>query len=502
MTKRVPKKIISTDEYMRRLIFSLLANSIDEYSRLADYREALKPQDIPADMPDARVIMQALIEADEKQVAPSAENIVSIMTLELNCNQEKSNEIVHNIMGYATADRAVDNLSVMVGLDVQRRRVETAMEAAVDTLENGEGRLSDRLDRAVNELSAANTNTNDESIKTTQAEGIEKHKAILRQRVANRKAGVTNGPSLKFAGFIGKRNPVTGLWIEGQEGKVPVLRWGATTLVTAKQGRGKTTFGQTWAEYNAWDLGIDVLYLHNETDQEDLQDRSITRATLVPTDYLKNVFDIDNPKDPAYDKVIEYFKRLENTKAEITYLYCPGWNVYKVNLAVSLARRLADRKGRGLLVVIDYYNLIDFSDMPGERAQQLGTVAVKLRDNVKQENVKSKKAGGVGMHMVVFAQETEEKVSGEISPFGSKEIAHYSQLHISIQKDIAESDSTMGNALNTIGGKRFWSRRGEYNHVTKLKILKANYDSPGVVEVWVENAMVTVYNPNAPLQTK
>lgn len=498
--KRTVRQIISTDEYMRRLIFSLLANSIDEYSRLGDYREVITPDDIPSDMPEARKIMKALIIADEKTIAPTESNVISIMALELNMQQTSANDIVHNIMGYATTDRAVDNLSVMVGMDVQRRRIETAMETAVDTLQNGEGKLSDRLDEAVHALSEV-SHTSDESVRTTQAEGIDRHKAVLRQRVANRKAGISNGPSLKFLGFVGERNKETGLWKEGCEGKVPVLRWGATTLITAKQGRGKTTFAQTWAEYNAWKLGIDVLYMHNETDQEDLQDRSITRATLIPTDYLKNVLDIDNDKDPATVKVNKYYERLANTKAEITYLYCPGWNVYKINLAVSLARRLADRKGHGLLVIVDYYNLIDFSNMPGERAQQLGTVAVKMRDAVKIENVKSRNAGGVGLHMIVLAQETEEKTTGEISPFGSKEIAHYSQLHVSIQKTIAEMDTTMGGAKNAIGGTRFWSRKGEYSHETKLKILKANYDSPGTVDVWVENAMVTVRDPNPPVQS-
>ena len=490
-------KQVKTDEYMRNLFYSLMANCIGEYSRMGDLREELRVEDIPSDLQDVRNVLSALLIADEKVIEPSETNILHLMSEELNLDREKCRTDLHNIMKFQTGDRAVDGLSVMVGMDVKRRRIEAAKEEAIDILDNGHGKLSERLDKAITTLSTVNDDADDDSIKTSQKDMVANHKDILRKRVQDRKAGLPTGPSLKFAGFVGERDQETGLWKTGREGKIPVLRWGSTTCVTALPGYGKSTLGGIWAEHNAHVLGIDVLYIHNETDQVDFFDRQITRNTNVPTDYLVNQFDIDNPNDKAYQKVTEYLTNLENTKAEITFLYCPGWNVFKINAAIGMARKLADRKGRGLLVIVDYYNLIDASMFPGERSEKLGQVAFNLRECIKRENVKSKKAQGIGVHCIVFAQETDNKTTGEVYAFGSKEILQYSQVHISINRTVSTIDATMGGALNTVGGKRMWCRVGELSHITNLRILKANYDSRGDVVIWIENDMVNAFNPQA-----
>lgn len=492
---RKQPKIIKTDEWMRNLVYSLLANCIGEYSRLADMREELRVVDLPADMPEARQLLTALQMADEAQLEPTEDKLTYLMTKEMNLNEEKVKENLHNIMAFQTNDRAVDGLSVMVGMDVQRRRIEQAKEEAINVLDNGEGKLAERLDTAITTLSAVNDQGNDDSVKSSQSELATKHKEIMRKRVANRKSGTPSGPNLKFLGFIGERDAETGLWKEGREGKIPVLRWGSTTVCTALPGYGKSTLGGIWAEHNAHKLGIDVLYVHNETEQEDFFDRMITRNTLVPTDYLVNQFDIDNKDDRAYQKVTEYYDKLENTLGDITFLYCPGWNVFKINAAIGLARRLADRRGRGLLVIMDYYNLIDATNFSGERSERLGQVAFNLREAIKRENLKSKKAGGIGVHCIVFAQETDNKQTGEVYAFGSKEILQYAQIHISINRTVATADVGMNGSLNSVGGLRYWCRAGELSHVIALRILKANYDSRGDVTVWMENNMVQIYNP-------
>ena len=161
-------------------------------------------------------------------------------------------------------------------------------------------------------------------------------------------------------------------------------------------------------------------------------------------------------------------------------------------------RRLSDRQGKGLLVVVDYYNLIDSSNFSGERAERLGQVAIHLRENMKKENIKSKKMGGIGVHMIVFAQETDNKATGEVYPFGSKEILQYSQVHLSIHRQVSEFDVPMTGALNAIGQQRFWCRQGELSYVTNMRILKANDNARGEVTVWIENNLTSVYNPAIP----
>ncbi len=489
------KPLIKTDEHQRRLVYSLVANCIGEYDRLSDMREPIHSEDLPHDMPDARVVLDVIYDCEAKSIAPEISNIVGVMIADRNYTEVDANDVVHNIMKYQTEDKGVDALSVLAVLDIKRRRVEQAKDEAVDSLENGEGSLAERVERAVNVLTQVNEQGDDDSVNSSQQELVSSYRMTLYKREENRKKGVANGPSLKFSGFIGERDKATGMWKQGKEGKIPVLRWGDTTLVTALPGYGKTTFGCSWAEHNAHELGINVLYIHNETDQETLMDRTVTRNTLVPTDYLKNFYNPLNTKDPAYEKVEAYLLKLQSTKADITYLYCPGWNVFKINTAIGLIRRLSDRQGKGLLVIVDYYNLIDSTNFQGEPHTKLGLVAINLRENMKKENIKSKKAGGVGVHMIVFAQETNS-TTGETYPFGSKEILQYSQVHISINRKITDTDCRMGEKhLNTLGQLRYWCRAGELSHITTLKILKANDNARGDVTVWIENNMVSVYNP-------
>lgn len=492
------KPLIKTDEYQRRLVYSLVANCIGDYDRLSDLREPIHSEDLPHDMPDARVVMDVLYDCEARQLAPEVSNIVAIMVTDRNYTEQLATDMLHNIMKYQTEDKGVDALSVLAVMDIKRRKVEQAKEEAVDSLENGEGSLAERVERAVNVLTQVNDKGDDDSVRATQQELVSSYRNALVKREQNRKDGVANGPSLKFIGFVGERDKTTGMWKQGKEGKIPVLRWGDTTLVTALPGVGKTTLGCTWAEYNAHQLGINVLYIHNETDQETLMDRSMARNTLVPVDYLRNAYRPNDPKDPAYEKVEGYLKKLENTKADITYLYCPGWNVFKINTAVGLMRRLSDRQGKGLLVIVDYYNLIDSTNFGGERAERLGQVAIHLRENMKKENIKSKKNGGIGVHMIVFAQETDNKATGEVYPFGSKEILQYSQVHLSVHRTVSDMDCPMTGGVNAIGQQRFWCRQGEFHHITNIRILKANDNARGDVIVWIENNLTSVYNPVIP----
>ena len=52
---------------------------------------------------------------------------------------------------------------------------------------------------------------------------------------------------------------------------------------------------------------------------------------------------------------------------------------------------------------------------------------------------------------------------------------------------------TRTDMIDFFGIPRYWSRIGQWSHVTTLNILKANYDQQGPVTVWIENGMAT-YN--------
>jgi hypothetical protein len=326
--------------------------------------------------------------------------------------------------------------------------------------------------------------------------------------------GEAPGPSLKFLGFTGKRDAKGNMIVQG---KVPFLRWGQTTLVTALPGHGKTTFGGIWAEHNAWEKNIDVLYIHMETEQETMAERSVARNIFIPTDYQgAGLLNITDPDDPVTKRFLQ-FEQLatapikkhkilgtkdqftEKPSGEIIYVFCPGWDVFRINNAIALQRRFSDERGRGLLVIVDYYNLIDCSSFMVKGTNEssaLGKVALKLRQCIQRENLKSQRVGGKGVHCIIFAQQGESK--GQTYAYGSKQIVQYAQLHIAIRRELANEDKPMGDEFkDALGFPRFWHRRGDWNSHTILEVVKGNDNQKGEVKVRVENKFYRAEDPKS-----
>ncbi len=480
----------STDQYMADLIQSFIANMIDDYSRISDMRNPIRPEMLPDDMPFEREVMFVIYNCEDRQIAPTRENIIFGLNILYGADPVHAESLVDDLITHQTQARDVSTLSNWVHEDFKRRQIEDALDKANAEMQNGEGTHSERLKRSVEILSNVQQDNDEDFILRTEDELSDHIIAEYRRRAEVRKSGRASGPNLKFSGFVGVRDE-DGAWRPEYEGKIPTLRWGSSTLITGQPGSGKSVLAGMWAEHNAWELGYDVLLLHNETEQENLKDRQITRHTKIPTDYLLNVFNPENGENKAVKKVTEFLKLIQHYPAQTTYLYCPGWNVFRINAAIRQAAEKSAKYGNGLLVIMDYYNIIDKSNFDGQEHQQLGQVAYHLREGVKRANIRAQKAGGLGVHCIVFAQETKSE-GNEASAFGSRVIMQVCQTHISIERKRAECD-TPSKLKDFFGMPRYWSRIGQWSHVTTLNILKANYDQQGPVKVWVENAMALVH---------
>lgn len=482
---------VTTDEHMQTLIRSLLANLEGPYDRTSNMVSHFEVEDIPGDMPLEAQMMGIYNDCAQRSIPPTRENLIHGLRV-VYAHAEADLEIaVDAVLSKKTASRDVAGLSAWLADDVSRRRAEASLEIGLQMIRSGSGSLPDRIREAVGLVSAAVPQAAGAESRLNDRELIETQEEVLRQRYKDRVNGVAPGPSLMLKGFAEK---------------IPILRWGDTTLVTALPGRGKTAVSGNWAEYNAWELGFDVLYIHNETTPETMADRSIARNTLIPPDYLlAGMLNVDEKENGATKAYLDYKnwlsknprKRRSDGKeieaGEIVWFYCPGWDVFQINTAISLMRRISDERGRGLLVIVDYYNLIRNDNFKGERAERLGQVAVHLRDKIKTETVQSKKNGGRGVHCIVLAQESED--SGEKYAFGSREIIQYSQVHISIQREYAMSDLPV-KAKDALNNQRYLHRTGEFSSTVKFLILKANDNRLGDVIGLLENRFHAMSSPS------
>ena len=108
-------------------------------------------------------------------------------------------------------------------------------------------------------------------------------------------------PSAKFKGLVDEFDANGNQTVYG---KLPFLRWGDTTLVTAFSGIGKTTFGTVWAEHNTWYMGYYCLYIYLETRPETIGDRMLARLTGISAHTLNSgIIDIADPNDKLAQKL-------------------------------------------------------------------------------------------------------------------------------------------------------------------------------------------------------
>lgn len=500
-----------TDEVVRTGLQTLIANSIairaadgsveEDWDRTIEYQRHITSDLFPWDMQFEARMMELIYQHSINNIPPTPESLRLGMTTQFGMDGSQIDQRMADIIAKRTIDRDVSGISYWMWQAICLINADAALEEAQGILRSPWGTIEDRKAEALTRVTES-FDFEDDLTDFTIGEMLDDRLRTMYDTWELVSKGGVPGPSLKWRGFTHVRDDKGNIRIPG---KIPFLRWGNTTLITAKPGYGKTTIGTQLAEYNAWILGLDVLYIHLETPAATLSDRIYARNLLIPAGYLAsgniNTKDRGNPTVQQLAQFASYaaspvkgINGREYKSGTIRYKHAVGWDVYRIVNVIADQRRKSAAAGRGLLVIVDYYNLIT-PRTTGNVADQLGQIALTLRNSIMRENAKMPR--GTGVHCLVFAQESAG--SGDPYPYGSKQIVQYSQIHISIEREEAKvrrefpgvADKTV---VNFMGRPRVLHEAGGYDCVTRMKILKANDDERGVVEVIIENNLFRVYD--------
>lgn len=495
-------KAPATEQHIINLFSVLAANLIGDEDRTRELETPVFRRDIPEDIPLQRDAIGAIYDCAERGVPPTRENVIFALATLYNYNIEFATKGVDTLLQSRTEDLEIMMPAAWAQAFMRRNKARNGVQRALALIQSRVGLIDDLLEQALTEINTS-IDLGVGEFEDRDGEDLAKYvQEYVQGVVARTRSGKVSEPSLKFKGFVGefdaKGNPV-------RPGLIERLNWGETTLITALPGAGKTALGGVLAEHNAWYRGLDVLYLHLETDQIIMGLRSVARNLAIPINALMSGrVDPADMTNPVSAKLSEFTKWIANPvkggnpSGKIYYVSCGGWNVDRINGTISRYRHLADARKRGLLVIVDYYNIIDYSQFAKgvSTSEAMGKVAYRLRECIKRENLKSKKAGGEGVHCIVFAQEKDNGDGNDPSAYGSKQIIQYSQIHISIQRTTAEEDAARMKGgkqeVDALGNPRWLHRKGQKHSAAKLVILKANNHELGEVPVTFENSMFII----------
>lgn len=475
------------EDYVLSNLCTLIANLSGETIRLHEIEAPFPWQHIPESLPVHRAIWRFYIEDSiEKSKAPTQENIIGYLRSVAGFEKDPSIEaVVESILSFRTETGDVENLAYFLSEDLLRSARKSAFGQASIIMDNpAYGTPQERYEKATALLESVSYQ-DDGSIQMDGLDLGDYAAEIAVQARLNRDNGIEPGPSLRFKGFVDEKDPTGGII---KSGLIPFLAWGDTSMFTALRGTGKTTFGQTIAEYNAFTKEIYVLYLHLETPPETMLRRSIARNALIPVPYMRyGRINIEKPESNADKRYVEYMEHIKKFP-NLVYVFCPGWTTQRINYAVTMARMQADSMNMGLLVIVDYLNIIP-NWMYGEnKADALGTVTLMLRDHIKIENSRAK----IGVHSMIFAQETD-KGDGKSQVYGSTQPEHFSQIVCSLRRPEEAQDNWMvpGKADST-GEQRYYHRIGEKASMAQFVITKANDGPGGTVTLYFENNLYRI----------
>jgi len=472
----------STPVEMQTLVRSMLRGLIGEENRTLELSMHIPYEEIPSDMPFEADVLRVIYICSDRDISPTEQNILAGLQIHCKRNGEAAQIAMADLMTIQT-DGNVKFLSRWLDDYLKEVRVQTAAKQALEVVTSSVGTTEERYEQAIGIMGSVSSVGDTATILSEKQRG-DLVMDFFRDNAKKLEEGRAIGPSLVLKGFVGERddrgNPIT-------EGLASVLNWGDVTIISALRGRGKSTIAGMLAEYNAWVLKFDVLFIHLETDHREMEIRTIARNCIVPAKYLRTQPVTKNER--LMKKINNFFEWRESREGKIEYCFCPGWDIYRVEAAIRAARMRSEARGKELVVFIDYLGKLD-ERLEGENsAHLLKQISARVKNITQSENNKSP------VHTFLFSQETQNINTGKAYTFGSQAVIDSCQLYISMQREENAPSNLVLPDKDFLGGVRWLHRAGGIHSSVAFKVLKANGEATGVTHATLEGAMYRMMEP-------
>ena len=305
---------------------------------------------------------------------------------------ERAEEITNRVQAHRTIDRSIYTVAAGIGQHMKTEYLAYALHDIADSDVRGPyGDYAEKFEKVMDRITAlAPLSKQHPMIGYDELWSMVQNYA--REAVQRRKEGRTMGPTYPWQ-YINKL-------LGGGMEKGDLHLW------TGASKAGKTTFASEIGRHIAFkQKDYMVLQLHLETNPLTLAAREVCREFQVQSkDIREGLIDPDSDYWKSKFQAMEArIARKCGTWDDSRYLYkhCPGLTFTELEGYVRVCLAKAEARGLELVVILDYYQEMEWYDLPGvqNETQGLNVLATKLKTLADE----------YGIYLIVFAQEADDE---------------------------------------------------------------------------------------------
>jgi DNA polymerase III delta prime subunit len=472
---------LPVNEETKPTFLGLVANLIGHESRIKSMgANQVKPEwFLPSkdqEVEFAREVLQILYDFDMDEIAPTGKNILA----RLQHRKDAQERLQDLILAHKSDPEAVALHSHMLAHLYRKQRRLKVAEGIMAVFEEDFGEEENVFAEAMDILNTI------APIRRTDPIAVND---LIRQRL------LVELPAAKRALMAGKVVGPTWPW-PGLRELSPVLKKKNLYLFSAKPGHGKTTIALVLAKHFGHEQGFYVVVYAFETGADSLADRLLAaQLKMSSTDiFPPEKYD---PTDPEWQKHFEEeaarWDKLQRTKGPIFFETCSGWGpaAYESSLAYHAAR--AEAMGKELIVINDYYSLLDGSSLP-RAGREGGATSINNAISTWLKEMAEKYI----CYMINFAQDDNDmNYASRNNPYSGQQIFQRSQFYARLERlneatDDNPSISAGKQTLDAFGDPMWYHREGQPDSRSLLHILKNNDGKKGYVKLAIANGFTHV----------
>jgi len=437
---------------------------------------------LPEAMPFERAFLGVIYTCDADGVAPTQ----AIVSDRLEFEWRDVKKRVAEVMEQRTVDPDIRGHSFVLKDWLKHRRILIAAAKAVEELHKPEGTIEQRFAKFLNIASeAAPQARNMEDL--SMPEGIKVWEREQVARVIRVESGLNPGPNFPWKNL---------------NDLVPALKLGEMTTFSAQTKHGKSMMAAKIAEHMAYDERQQyyVLFVRMEQNTVSAMDRVIARNLPVMTDVLRTgkVDPRIEPWKSRIEQIVSFYATLEEHRGRLRDIYAPGMTPSRLKATVMKHQAIADSIDKELVLVLDYTQTLDSSELASDPVAGLNMVADFLKTL----------AEAAGIYIVTFAQMNMSAGYDRVTSYGGSLQAFRSQVLIQlIRGEEAEVDLPMKGKdgkqkIDMTGRPMYYHRRGQLHSDGILRVMRANDDASGSAAIRFVNGYFEIENNEEKAKTE